>query len=156
MITEIEGDLIKLALEGKFDAIAHGCNCQCAQKSGIAKQIKETFCTDLYAFEDSSYKGDRRKLGAIQHQYQNISPDKKMLVFNFYTQYNFKTEKDPAPFNYGAFWACLQAYRRLFSRHHLGIPMIGAGLAGGDWNRIREIIEEFNDLDITIVKYKKS
>ena len=27
---EIEGDLIKLAQEGKFDVIAHGCNCFCS------------------------------------------------------------------------------------------------------------------------------
>ena len=25
---EIQGDLIKLALEGNFDVIAHGCNCE--------------------------------------------------------------------------------------------------------------------------------
>jgi O-acetyl-ADP-ribose deacetylase (regulator of RNase III) len=26
-ISYIDGDLIKLAKEGKFDVIAHGCNC---------------------------------------------------------------------------------------------------------------------------------
>jgi O-acetyl-ADP-ribose deacetylase (regulator of RNase III) len=36
---EINGDLIELALQDKFNVIAHGCNCFCTQKSGIAKQI---------------------------------------------------------------------------------------------------------------------
>lgn len=34
--------------------------------------------------------------------------------------------------------------------------MIGAGLAGGDWNIISQIIDdELGDEDITIVKYKR-
>jgi O-acetyl-ADP-ribose deacetylase (regulator of RNase III) len=27
MIRYIDGDLVKMAKEGKFDVIAHGCNC---------------------------------------------------------------------------------------------------------------------------------
>jgi len=35
--------------------------------------------------------------------------------------------------------------------------MIGAGLAGGDWKIIEKIIEEeLVDMDVRVVKYKKS
>ena len=34
----------------------------------------------------------------------------------------------------------------------IGMPKIGAGLGGGDWNIIKEIIEEeLNGIDVTIV-----
>ena len=37
-----------------------------------------------------------------------------------------------------------------------GFPYIGAGLAGGDWEIIKSIIEEeMKGEDITFVKYKK-
>ena len=36
MIKYIKGDLIKLAQKGKFDIIAHGCNCFCTMGAGIA------------------------------------------------------------------------------------------------------------------------
>jgi O-acetyl-ADP-ribose deacetylase (regulator of RNase III) len=39
----VTGDLLKLALEGHFDVIVHGCNCQCAMGAGIALSIKNQF-----------------------------------------------------------------------------------------------------------------
>jgi O-acetyl-ADP-ribose deacetylase (regulator of RNase III) len=154
MIKEVEGDLIKMALAGKFDAIAHGVNCFCRQKSGIARQMSERFHTHLMPLEDLITIGDKSKLGRIQ--YIPISGNGYHLkVFNFYTQYTWADTKIPAPFNYGAFWSCLQEYRRGFHKESLGIPMIGAGLAGGDWLRILDIIYEFSDLNITIVKFKQ-
>src|SRR5262245_10443726 len=39
----IRGDLVMLALDGRFEVIIHGCNCQCAMGAGIAKTIKEAF-----------------------------------------------------------------------------------------------------------------
>jgi len=39
----IPGDLLRLALDGRFDVIVHGCNCQCAMGKGIALSIKQQF-----------------------------------------------------------------------------------------------------------------
>jgi len=36
---EIEGDLIKLAKQGEFDVITHGCNCHNIMGAGIALQM---------------------------------------------------------------------------------------------------------------------
>jgi O-acetyl-ADP-ribose deacetylase (regulator of RNase III) len=42
-----------------------------------------------------------------------------------------------------------------FAGKHIGMPKIGAGLAGGNWNRIETIIEtELRDCKVTIVNYK--
>lgn len=54
----IKGDLIKLALDGRFDVIVHGCNCQCAMGAGIAKSIKETF-PEAYKADLATTKGSR-------------------------------------------------------------------------------------------------
>ena len=35
----ITGDLIKLAQDGVFDVIIHGCNCQNTMGAGIAKTV---------------------------------------------------------------------------------------------------------------------
>jgi len=39
----VHGDLLRLALGGRFDVIVHGCNCQCAMGKGIALSIKQQF-----------------------------------------------------------------------------------------------------------------
>jgi O-acetyl-ADP-ribose deacetylase (regulator of RNase III) len=40
----------------------------------------------------------------------------------------------------------------IFKGLHIGLPQIGAGLAGGDWNRIKEIIiQELIDCRVTVV-----
>jgi hypothetical protein len=65
---ELQGNLITLALAGKFDVIAHGCNCFCIQKAGIAAQMVNTFGThepELFGLEDDDFKSDINKLGQI-------------------------------------------------------------------------------------------
>ena len=40
----------------------------------------------------------------------------------------------------------------MFSGKHIGLPKIGAGLAGGDWNIIKKIIQtELKDCKVTVV-----
>jgi O-acetyl-ADP-ribose deacetylase (regulator of RNase III) len=43
----------------------------------------------------------------------------------------------------------------IHSNSRIGLPLIGAGLAGGDWNRIEKIIEkEFTKNDVSIVHFQ--
>lgn len=38
----------------------------------------------------------------------------------------------------------------------IGLPQIGCGLAGGDWNKVKEIIKkELKDCFVTVVIYKE-
>ena len=76
----IQGDLIVLALEGRFEVIIHGCNCHCTMGVKIVKHH--------------------------------------------------------------------------FSGKRIGYPLIGAGLAGGDWGAISAIIdEELAGEDHTLVEF---
>ena len=58
---ELEGDLIKLAKEGRFDVITHGCNCMCTMGAGIAPQMAKAFGVDQYSLESSARAGDINK-----------------------------------------------------------------------------------------------
>jgi O-acetyl-ADP-ribose deacetylase (regulator of RNase III) len=59
------------------------------------------------------------------------------------------------PFDYEAFTICMRKINNIFTGKHIGMPKIGAGLAGGNWNRIEHIINvELRDCTVTVVNYK--
>lgn len=165
MYKEIKGDLIKLALEGEFDVIAHGCNCFCTMKSGIAPQMATAFGCDKYPREVDFLKGDINKLGSIDVQKRSIQlcyQEKLttvpisgvLIVINAYTQYYYGRNSPGCnqPLDYSALTLCLRKINHIFKGKHIGLPQIGCGLAGGDWNKVKEIIQkELCDMNITIV-----
>mgnify|MGYP006195876363 CR=1 FL=1 len=146
---EVEGDLIQLALAGEFDVIAHGCNCFCLQKSGIAKDMSKTFETSNYKLEHKKYKGDINKLGSIDYNIFYL-PYTYLYIVNAYTQYNPGKDLD-----YSALTLCLKKINHIFAGKHIGLPMIGCGIAGGTWGYVQMLIKDnLKDCDVTIVKYK--
>jgi O-acetyl-ADP-ribose deacetylase (regulator of RNase III) len=150
---EVEGDLIKLAKEGKFDVIAHGCNCFCRMKRGIAPQIAEAFGCDKFPLEDERYAGDINKLGQIDYEKRAIGHGLGLTIVNAYTQYQWGTELKP--FDYDAFTLCMRKMNHKFAGKHIGLPQIGSHLAGGDWELIQPIIvRELKDCIVTVVIYK--
>jgi O-acetyl-ADP-ribose deacetylase (regulator of RNase III) len=167
---EIEGDLIVLAKEGKFDVIGHGCNCKSVMGAGIAPQMARAFGCDK--FEMESWGPTIEKLGNVDFQtfvlgenaMWNLSNGKNKLnepelnVCNLYTQYSYgRNHKDGVskPIDYEALTLCMRKMNVLFKGKHIGLPRIGAGLAGGDWEVIKFIIQlELSDCKVTIVNYK--
>jgi O-acetyl-ADP-ribose deacetylase (regulator of RNase III) len=174
----VTGDLIKLAEEGHFDFIVHGCNCFCAMGAGIAKQLADKY-PQVRGADMQTEIGDRNKLGTY-----TVAPvavnDNAFTVVNAYTQYKWSSGSDV--FEYDAFDKFLSKVadvlvqddkiskfastddkggtRRILpiKKRKIGFPMIGAGLAGGDWSRILPMIENFAEqvkeyADVTIVKF---
>jgi hypothetical protein len=80
---------------------------------------------------------------------------KGLIVVNAYTQYGFGKKKSPV--DYDAITMIMRKMNHEFKGKHIGIPyLIGCGLAGGDWNKIKEIIlRELVNCDVTLVEYKK-
>ncbi|WPV65727.1 macro domain-containing protein [Chitinophaga sp. LS1] len=152
-ITYVEGDLLVAAKAGKFDAIVHGCNCFCTQKKGIAPLIAKAFGSDKFPLETKQYKGDRTKLGKIDYQTVTLPSQQGLTIINAYTQYDYRGEK---PFDPLAFRHCMQAINSLFKGAHIGMPLIGAGLAGGDWDEISKIIAaELTNCQVTVVRLQQ-
>lgn len=144
----IDGDLIKLANQGLFDVIGHGCNCFCTMGAGIARSMKLEF-PEIDDADKSTVRGDKKKLGTFTHvDYGDL------IVLNLYIQYSFGGITPDV--EYSAVRQCMTEIKKRYSGKRIGLPMIGAGLAGGDWNIISKIIEdELGDEDVTIVKYKQ-
>lgn len=154
MYQEIEGNLITMAKNGDFDVITHGCNCMCTMGAGIAPQMAKAFGCNNYPLEELSTQGNIDKLGRIDWKYYSISPEQKLAVVNSYTQYV------PAPWlkplDYEALSLCLRKINHIFKGKKIGLPKIGAGLAGGDWERIKQIIQtELKDCEVTVVIFKQ-
>ena len=160
----IKGDLIKLAEEGEFDVIIHGCNCFHAMGGGIAKQLADKYPQVEQADRKTEF-GDPEKLGSYSVAYVEVNGH-TFSVINLYTQYKWSSGSDV--FEYGEFQFYLKTIAHFLtgfptslftSKFRIGFPMIGAGLAGGDWSRISKMIEKFSEdvasyADITVVEYQ--
>ena len=150
----IKGDLIELAKKGEFDIIVHGCNCFNTMGAGIAKLIKDEFPM-AYQVDLKTVKGDKKKLGNYS-TYEYTINKKKLRIINAYTQYNFGFSKSNPPIDYEAVKAAFNKINSRYPNKRVGIPQIGAGLAGGDWNKIEKIIDqESKNLDLVCVIYSK-
>jgi O-acetyl-ADP-ribose deacetylase (regulator of RNase III) len=162
----IYGDLIKFAKNGMFDVVTHGCNCLSNMGAGLAPQMAKEFGCDKFKMEEMGPTID--KLGCIDYETLYWEDDKrwtkypdeggkfstvKLTVVNSYTQFKYNSQK---PLDYEALTLCMRKINHTFKGKHIGLPQIGAGLAGGDWNRIKGIIEnELRDCQVTVVIYKK-
>jgi O-acetyl-ADP-ribose deacetylase (regulator of RNase III) len=170
----IEGDLIQLAKEGHFDVITHGCNCFCTMFAGIAVAMRENFKCNEFPMEDQRLRGDINKLGTIDYQIQNLVLNKPiklgnlnllapdfggfpLAVVNSYTQYYYgrnHADGKSKPVDYDAITLCMRKINHIFKGKSIGLPKIGCGLARGDWNIVRQIIErELVDMNVTIIDF---
>jgi O-acetyl-ADP-ribose deacetylase (regulator of RNase III) len=146
----VHGDLIKLALGGEFDVIIHGCNCQRAMGAGIAKSIKKAF-PEAYEADLETSKGDRKKMGTISTASVKRN-NHDITIVNGYTQYHWRGSG--VLVDYEALRSVMREVKARFSGKRLGYPKIGAGLAGGDWKVISQIIDqELKGEDHTLVEY---
>lgn len=148
----IKGDLIQLAIDGEFDVIVHGCNCFNTMGAGIAKQIKATF-PQAYNSDLQTEKGLKEKLGTISFA-EVETKNGQLIIVNAYTQFHWKGIGKKV--DYEAVKNCFKQIKKSFSGKKIGYPAIGAGLAGGDWNIISEIIEkELDGENHTFVEFEK-
>jgi O-acetyl-ADP-ribose deacetylase (regulator of RNase III) len=159
-------------------AEAFGCDefeMERTERSEYDEDTEENYSIPTY------HKGDINKLGNIDFEYQYLWFDhpmvkepgvaipmsskslgqenvKDLIVVNAYTQYKYgrnHADGDKSPVDYAAIEMCMKKINHLFKGKHIGLPKIGAGLAGGDWDRIEKIINtELKDCEITIVNYK--
>lgn len=153
MIKEVKGDLLELASVGHFDIIIHGCNCQCMMGAGIAAQIAKTF-PKAYDVDIRSGKGFR-KLGDFTVA-QIKTKQSSFKIVNAYTQVYPGSD-----FRLFALETVLAKINILYGPKEskysnivkIGLPKIGAGIGGGNWEDIYNVIKKQLDpyFDVTIV-----
>ena len=146
---EIKGDLVDLFDYDMFDVMVQGNNCFNTMNSGIAKQIREKY-PRAYEVDQQTIKGDVNKLGAI-----TVSRFFSQYIVNAYTQFNYGYDGNQYV-DYQAVANCFTEIKNQFSGKRIAFPLIGCGLAGGDWNIVSTIIEDIMEgEDITLVRYQR-
>jgi O-acetyl-ADP-ribose deacetylase (regulator of RNase III) len=120
--------------------------------AGLAKLIKEEF-PQAYFADLATKKGDMQKLGSFSYAHAFVR-DKNIVIINAYTQYGFSRKEESV--SYDAIRMVFSRIKAAYSGKKIGYPAIGAGLAGGDWNIIYEIIcEELKNENHTYVEYTR-
>lgn len=136
MIHYVKNDILASDSMEMYDVLVHGCNCMQVWESGIAKQIKVKF-PEAYKRDLQTTK-DRTKLGTYSAIW---SATYEKFIVNAYTQYCYGTDRRHV--NYAALACALCSIDNDFvSERKIGMPRIGAGLADGDWNIIRELVAD--------------
>ncbi len=144
MVNYIKGDLFN----AEADIIAHGCNCRGGFGAGVAGQIATKYPKAKHYYLDK-FEEDGWYLGDIQ--FVRVW-GKQEYIANCATQFNY-LPRGIKHADYDAIRISMERLKEFAQSKCLSvaIPMIGAGLAGGDWNVIKKILEEtFDNYDIAV------
>lgn len=134
--------------------IVHGCNAQGVMGSGVALGVKQTFPG---AFE--SYIQQYRTHGLVLGVAYPYVENEDLVIWNAITQEGFGgTVRNTS---YDAIQTCFEQINwhikeggvdnsAFMQPNEIHIPMIGAARGGGNWEIIREIIEQTMDYPVTL------
>jgi O-acetyl-ADP-ribose deacetylase (regulator of RNase III) len=161
MIKIIDGNI----LNATEDIICHQVNCKGVMGAGLAKQIRNKYpyvyeeYVKLIKWATEEYKRGHSKTDSLLSSCQFVDTPDDKVVANIFGQEGYGRGRIQT--DYVALSKGLQSIREsiidsnspLFNKS-VALPYgIGCGLAGGDWNIIRRMIEEiFNDCEVTLYK----
>jgi len=146
MIRHIEGDLFKT----DADIIGHCVNCLGSMGAGVAKIVARNYPEILRPYQDLCAKHRSNKSLLLgQAQLVPVTPHRSApsvrVIANLFTQINVGTHTRQV--DYEAVHNSLTTMREAIENLEVGfvtkvaMPRIGAGLAGGDWSKIQDIIK---------------
>lgn len=149
--TDIEGSIVKAAIEGKVDIVAQACDCCCKHNTSVNLIMSKAFHTENFPMEQneqdeadaSHYMPEVGKLGCIDFRLIKAKdPKRGMWVVNMYTQLqNEVAGAYGIPFDYDAFRLCLRKLKLNFPGLSLGLPGMFEE-EGADSQIVREIINQ--------------
>lgn len=132
-LTYVQGDL----LEAPQTVIVHGCNNKGVMGSGVARQIRAR-----WPIAYDIYHAQFKLLGLALGTLVEVITDDDKIIVNAITQDGFG--RDGAKYvDYEAIEQCMTILNMLmpqWGETEAAMPRIGAGLGGGDWQVIEEII----------------
>ena len=141
----VRGDLIQMAKDGVVDVVGHGCNIMTSFGAGVALYLRNAF-PEAYKADCKTVKGDREKIGTYSLAVVNtptfFGQSRNLIILNCYTQFTYWDPNDM--FSYDGLEKVLIKIKEDFgeSGAKIGFPLIGAGLAQGDWKRIKAIFDK--------------
>ena len=158
MLNIIQKDLIKAFKENEINVLIQQCNCFHTQNAGLAKNIRQEYPEVLNVDLATPY-GDKSKLGTFSY----VIPERKNIsqtgyIINLYGQYRYgkglQTDYDAQRKGLNKIAEFLSCQGTL-ETIKIGVPLLGCGLAGGDWSVVQKIIqEELIDKGFNVTVYK--
>lgn len=130
-----------------LNAIAHGVNCQGVMGAGIALEVKRRY-PDLF----EKYK---KMCLEYKDEYSTITefpfgtmqpyrvPNTNLHILNCFTQHDTAKRRGEVAISYQAIFTSFSvagAYCKENGIEELAIPQVGAGLGGGNWKIIYQLI----------------
>lgn len=119
--------------------ILHGCNAKSVMGSGVALAIKQKY-PQVYG----DYMQEQLYLGKIIRTWV----DEELMIISGITQENYGRDGK----RYVNYTAIVSVFTKALSKasaydYALHFPLIGAGLGGGDWNIIEQLINDCDPYD---------
>lgn len=141
--------------KNKIIIVCHQVNCMGVMGAGLALQIKNKF-PDVYEQYKSRCKMIKKGIGGLG-DVQYCSTKSGYIIANIFSQYNYGYKVCHT--DYIALKNAFSYIAYCYPNAAIRIPYrIGCGLAGGDWNIVKKIIEESliaNNIDVEIWKFDK-
>ncbi len=138
MLKYKKGNLVTAWLSNEVDILVHSCNCFHTFGSGIAKEIRERI-PEAYQADLKTERGSVFKLG----DYTQYEAPNGQLVINLYGQYDYgrtgQRYTEYGSLNLGL--GLLGNNLDLSKPYVIGVPKLGCGLGGGDWELVESMLE---------------
>lgn len=122
--------------DGPQRILVHGCNAKGVMGSGVAKIIRERY--------PLAYEGYRNKFltsGLKLGDVISVNCGDRTII-NAVTQDEYGRDKDRVYVDYDAIRLCMNKINNIAKNADVGMPLIGAGLANGNWGIISDIIQQ--------------
>lgn len=146
---------MKIRFGNIFDAVTtgviiHGCNAQGVMGSGVALEVKTRYpeAYNLYKRYCDSISNKKELLGATPawtNSGDTIDPNRDLIIINAITQEHYGRAPNHRYVSYEAIQECFDQIHtmcKVIGVSEVNFPLIGAGLGGGDWQIISEIIKD--------------
>lgn len=153
IIKEIKANLLYAPQEH----IGHGVNCQGVMGSGVAKtlykkwpRVKEQYLEFCKIYTSHGYSKEAL-LGEIQAVALYPTFGRNSYIWNMFTQYNYGTGNQ----KYLLDSALIDCFAALVQKDikEIAIPKIGCGLAGGNWEEVKELINQVTGRYLDVYVY---
>ena len=158
MLYEVTGNI----LSGEYNIICQQVNCQGVMGAGLAKQIRNQYPKLFMYYKQKCESCNKEELLGDINIFCTSYENSKFII-NLFAQYNYG--RGTRQTDYNAFHGCLQKIKSQVTDFipetaKIAFPYkIGCGLAGGDWNIIKPMIEEFSKeikQNVYIVRLKEN
>lgn len=142
MINVLEGNVLDIP----FGIVVHGCNSHGVMGSGIAKEVKARFPGAFKVYSEEY--ACRVNKGCSGLELGSITvydpPGTALIIVNAVTQQDYGREPGHVYVDYDAMYTCFTKIKTIAIEKNMPVnfPLIGCGLANGDWNIVSAIIED--------------